>query len=105
MVDENVVATVSHLLNCDHDFLMGSLVRRTISTGAGRRQSTIQVPLDQEQAIFTRDSLAKGTVGRSVDQRGCLGASLVGVGVGDVWGLDDAVVTCFLFLLPVAPLS
>lgn len=30
-----------------------------VPVGAGRRGSTIQVPLDMEQAIFTRDALAK----------------------------------------------
>jgi myosin-1 len=40
--------------------LQDSLCFRSISTGWGRRGSLITIPLDEPQAIFTRDALAKG---------------------------------------------
>jgi myosin heavy subunit len=47
------------LLGCDANLLKKALTNRSINTGVGHRASTIQIPLDQSQAAFTRDALAK----------------------------------------------
>eukprot|EP01119_Soliformovum_irregulare_P003560 TRINITY_DN1423_c0_g1_i1.p1 TRINITY_DN1423_c0_g1~~TRINITY_DN1423_c0_g1_i1.p1 ORF type:complete len:1011 (-),score=356.36 TRINITY_DN1423_c0_g1_i1:277-3309(-) len=53
------VDVVAKLLQVDARALKNALVSRSISTGVGKRGSVISVPLDQGQALFTRDALAK----------------------------------------------
>lgn len=42
-----------------------ALTQRSISTGVSQQVSKIIIPLDQEQAIFTRDALAKSVYERT----------------------------------------
>jgi hypothetical protein len=58
------VEVAANLLQCDRGFLSRALTYRSIATGAGRRQSVINVPLDVPQAIFTRDALSKALYDR-----------------------------------------
>ena len=56
----DVLQTVAELLDVGCSALESSLKSRSISTGASARQSHISVPLDLDQAYFTRDALCKG---------------------------------------------
>ena len=82
---------------CDPLFLKKALVARTITTGVGKRQSVISVPLDPQQAIYTRDALAKAIyerlfnwiVNKINNRLACKspGSKLV-VGVLDIYGFE-----------------
>jgi myosin-1 len=54
-----VTASVSEVLHVDQFVLNRALTTRTITSGTQRRMSTITVPLDTAQAIYSRDALAK----------------------------------------------
>jgi myosin-1 len=51
-------------LDVPPDVLAHSLTYRSITTGVGRRQSIIEVPLDGQGAVYTRDALAKALYDR-----------------------------------------
>jgi len=55
----NVVKSVAQILSVDHFALTRALTSRTITSGTQKRMSTITVPLDTNQAIYSRDALAK----------------------------------------------
>jgi myosin heavy subunit len=59
-----VADTAAQLWQCDATSLKRALTFRSISTGVGKRGSVISVPLDVQQALFTRDALAKATYER-----------------------------------------
>lgn len=59
IANPDVADTVATLLSCDNHTLKRALTYRAITTGVGRRQSVIEVPLDEAQALYTRDALAK----------------------------------------------
>eukprot|EP01101_Sappina_pedata_P000405 TRINITY_DN1044_c0_g1_i1.p1 TRINITY_DN1044_c0_g1~~TRINITY_DN1044_c0_g1_i1.p1 ORF type:complete len:1010 (-),score=418.88 TRINITY_DN1044_c0_g1_i1:23-2779(-) len=63
-VDMNDIRTAATLLECDEELLMRALTTRQISTGVARRQSVIHITLNSEQALFTRDALAKSLYSR-----------------------------------------
>eukprot|EP01104_Vermistella_antarctica_P007042 TRINITY_DN1777_c0_g1_i1.p1 TRINITY_DN1777_c0_g1~~TRINITY_DN1777_c0_g1_i1.p1 ORF type:complete len:946 (+),score=249.72 TRINITY_DN1777_c0_g1_i1:407-3244(+) len=63
--DKTVVDTIANTLSCEPGMLLAALTNRTVSS-AGRR-SRYTVPLNMEQAEFTRDALAKGLYGRVFD--------------------------------------
>ncbi|KNC51407.1 myosin IE heavy chain [Thecamonas trahens ATCC 50062] len=67
VANQEVVLQVADLLAVDADFLMGSLMSRSISTGVGRRASQITVQLDGAGAADTRDALAKFLYSRLFD--------------------------------------
>ncbi|KAM9970085.1 hypothetical protein ACTFIR_001925 [Dictyostelium discoideum] len=50
---------VSQLLQCSEDSLEKSLISRSLTLGAGKRQSSIKVLLNQTQAKETRDAFSK----------------------------------------------
>jgi myosin-1 len=54
-----VVACVASLLECDATQLSHALTYRSITTGVGRRQSVIEVPLDNALALYSRDAFGK----------------------------------------------
>jgi len=62
--DTNLVSKIAELLECDVASLTRSLTNRQISTGASKRQSIIHINLDNAQAQFTRDALAKALYSR-----------------------------------------
>eukprot|EP01113_Clastostelium_recurvatum_P018679 TRINITY_DN2199_c0_g3_i1.p1 TRINITY_DN2199_c0_g3~~TRINITY_DN2199_c0_g3_i1.p1 ORF type:complete len:1027 (-),score=334.99 TRINITY_DN2199_c0_g3_i1:84-2738(-) len=57
--DDKVLQNVAHCLACQPKALATALTSRSISTGTSRRVSTINVPLDSVQAVYSRDALAK----------------------------------------------
>jgi len=57
--NDQAVAAAASCFQCHLETLKKALTSRTISTGVGKRQSVINVPLDAFQAVFTRDALAK----------------------------------------------
>lgn len=57
----------SHLLGISKDALRTKLVSRTIETKASSQQERIEVNLNIEQAVYTRDALAKGLYSRVFD--------------------------------------
>lgn len=59
IVNTDCLATVSKLLSVDVASMAKALTTRSITTGAGRANSSINVYLDVAQAEFSRDSLAK----------------------------------------------
>jgi myosin I len=59
LANPDVADTVATLLDCDSHSLKRAFTYRAITTGVGRRQSVIEVPLDEIQAYYTRDALAK----------------------------------------------
>ena len=67
VANPEVAMEVAGLLEVDVDFLLSSLVSRSISTGVGRRASQIQVQLDMSGARDTRDALAKFLYSRLFD--------------------------------------
>lgn len=64
VANEDVLHTVAQLLQVDEKALGRALVSRSITTGVQRTSSVIQVILDQEQAMYTRDALAKAIYAR-----------------------------------------
>jgi len=60
----SVIDIVGQLFQCDIPSLKRALTFRSISTGVGKRGSVISVPLDSQQASFTRDALSKATYER-----------------------------------------
>mmetsp|Transcript_27233 Transcript_27233/g.38371 ORF Transcript_27233/g.38371 Transcript_27233/m.38371 type:complete len:1003 (-) Transcript_27233:51-3059(-) len=95
--NENVLEMAATQFGCDPQILRRALVARTISTGVGKRMSVINVPLDPQQAMFTRDALAKAMYERlfnwivqKINNRlACKtpGEKLV-VGVLDIYGFE-----------------
>ncbi|EGG25290.1 myosin IE [Cavenderia fasciculata] len=59
VVDQKSLASAAACLKTDVGTLSRSLTYRSINTGVGKRCSVISVPLDNEQAVFSRDALAK----------------------------------------------
>eukprot|EP01119_Soliformovum_irregulare_P003562 TRINITY_DN1423_c0_g2_i1.p1 TRINITY_DN1423_c0_g2~~TRINITY_DN1423_c0_g2_i1.p1 ORF type:complete len:1033 (-),score=362.49 TRINITY_DN1423_c0_g2_i1:84-3182(-) len=59
VANKDVSAKVANLMKVDSDILDRVLISRSITTGVGKRGSHIVIPLDSEQAIATRDALAK----------------------------------------------
>lgn len=59
MENPKVVQTVAQVLHVDEFVLARALTTRTITSGTQKRMSTITVPLDTVQAIYSRDALAK----------------------------------------------
>jgi myosin-1 len=59
VTDFSLVETIANLLECDPYRLKDALISRQISTGVSRRMSVIHIHLDEGQAKFTRDALAK----------------------------------------------
>ncbi|KYR02066.1 myosin IE [Tieghemostelium lacteum] len=57
--DQKSLAAAANCLKCDVQTLSIALTYRSISTGVGKRASVISVPLDNAQAVFSRDALAK----------------------------------------------
>lgn len=58
------INSVASILDIPPDVLKRSLTYRSITTGVGRRQSVIEVPLDIQGAIYTRDALSKALYDR-----------------------------------------
>jgi len=58
------VMNVAALLDVPSDMLAKVLTSRSITTGVGKRSSHINIPLDVNQAAFTRDALAKSVYER-----------------------------------------
>ncbi|KAK5579173.1 hypothetical protein RB653_008852 [Dictyostelium firmibasis] len=54
-----ILKKVSQLLQCSEDSLEKSLISRSLTLGAGKRQSSIKVLLNQTQAKETRDAFSK----------------------------------------------
>ncbi|EFA77144.1 myosin IE [Heterostelium album PN500] len=57
--DPKALAAAANCLKVEPTQLTRALTYRSINTGVGRRMSVIAVPLDNVQAIFSRDALAK----------------------------------------------
>ena len=60
----NFINSIAANLEVPPDVLGRSLTYRSITTGVGRRQSVIEVPLDGQGAVYTRDALAKALYDR-----------------------------------------
>lgn len=60
----DIIKSVASLFQVDSEILSRALVSRTITTGVGKRGSSIVIPLDNDQAVFTRDALAKAVYDR-----------------------------------------
>lgn len=58
------INSIAANLEVPPDVLARSLTYRSITTGVGRRQSVIEVPLDGQGAVYTRDALAKALYDR-----------------------------------------
>jgi len=58
------INSIAANLDVPPDVLARSLTYRSITTGVGRRQSIIEVPLDAQGAVYTRDALAKALYDR-----------------------------------------
>lgn len=59
MANPKVVSNIAQVLHVDEFVLTRALTTRTITSGTQKRMSTITVPLDTAQAIYSRDALAK----------------------------------------------
>jgi len=59
VADPKPLGAAATNLKCDINALGMALTYRSISTGVGKRCSVISVPLDVNQAIYSRDALAK----------------------------------------------
>ncbi|KNC54116.1 myosin IE heavy chain [Thecamonas trahens ATCC 50062] len=93
-----LLAIVADLLQVDYGALESALKSRSISSGASARQSHIMVPLDLDQAYFTRDALCKGLYAALFEwvvdrinlniQASASNASEVVIGVLDIYGFE-----------------
>eukprot|EP01097_Dermamoeba_algensis_P007168 TRINITY_DN4496_c0_g2_i1.p1 TRINITY_DN4496_c0_g2~~TRINITY_DN4496_c0_g2_i1.p1 ORF type:complete len:1026 (-),score=280.10 TRINITY_DN4496_c0_g2_i1:1414-4236(-) len=96
--NKNVVETVSKLLLCDFQSLLTALTTRSITSGAaGRRNSVISCTLDLQQAVYSRDALAKALydrlftwlVGRINEKiRSSDPSSIIVLGLLDIYGFE-----------------
>ncbi|EGC29118.1 myosin [Dictyostelium purpureum] len=90
---------VAQLLQCKTDLLEKSLISRSLTLGAGKRQSSIRVLLNQSQARETRDAFAKVlydrlfssiierinvTIANGIDHK-CIEMS---IGILDIYGFE-----------------
>lgn len=60
-------SVVESVLGLVPNSLARALTSRSITTGVGKRGSSINIPLDEKGAYFTRDALAKGMYSRLFD--------------------------------------
>eukprot|EP01119_Soliformovum_irregulare_P017879 TRINITY_DN5376_c0_g2_i2.p1 TRINITY_DN5376_c0_g2~~TRINITY_DN5376_c0_g2_i2.p1 ORF type:complete len:1039 (+),score=347.18 TRINITY_DN5376_c0_g2_i2:84-3200(+) len=67
VVNNDVSEIVGQLLGVEARILNKALTSRSITTGGGKRQSLIVIPLDAQGASFTRDALAKTIYQRLFD--------------------------------------
>ena len=86
----------SFLLGIDKNSLKEKLISRIIETKAGSQQEKINVSLNQEQAEYTRDALAKGIysklfdylvemINRALEVRD---QNMVNIGILDIYGFE-----------------
>lgn len=64
VLDNSITEIAAALFEVIPSTLEAALISRTITSGAGKRTSNIVIPLDNQQAIFTRDALAKAIYDR-----------------------------------------
>jgi len=64
VIQNDAITKAANMFQCDINYLKRALVSRSISTGVGKRGSVINIPLDMNQAVFTRDALSKATYER-----------------------------------------
>ncbi|KYQ93669.1 myosin IF [Tieghemostelium lacteum] len=94
-----VLKKVASLLHCNSLVLEKALISRSLTTGAGKRQSSIKVLLNPTQARETRDSFAKvlydrlfsfvvekinETIGNGIDQKQIESI----IGILDIYGFE-----------------
>jgi len=60
ILDQKTHDLVAETLSTQSKALSSALTTRSITTGVGKRVSSINIPLDMQAAAFTRDALAKG---------------------------------------------
>lgn len=58
--DSRLASTIENVFQIPSNSLQKALTTRSITTGVGKRSSSITIPLDEAGALFTRDALAKG---------------------------------------------
>ncbi|GAM19588.1 hypothetical protein SAMD00019534_027630 [Acytostelium subglobosum LB1] len=93
--DTKSLAAAASCLKVDQQFLSRALTYRSINTGVGKRYSVIAVPLDNAQAVFSRDALAKALyerlfqwlVSRINHEINCNEKGLV-IGILDIYGFE-----------------
>lgn len=62
-----VLGYPAYLLGIDQEMLRTKLISRTMDSKWGRQTENIEVTLNQEQAVYTRDALAKALYTRMFD--------------------------------------
>ena len=67
VVAGNLVRTTAELLQVEEKILARALTNRSITTGVTKTSSVIEVNLDEQQALFTRDAYAKAIYSRLFD--------------------------------------
>eukprot|EP00026_Physarum_polycephalum_P001521 Phypoly_transcript_01523.p1 GENE.Phypoly_transcript_01523~~Phypoly_transcript_01523.p1 ORF type:complete len:1002 (+),score=198.77 Phypoly_transcript_01523:159-3164(+) len=96
--DTKVVDAIANVLKVDKHALTRALTTRTITSGTQKRMSTITVPLDTTQALYSRDALAKALYERvfqwlvskiNVNLRAAdKPADLLVIGLLDIYGFE-----------------
>ncbi|PRP88238.1 myosin IE [Planoprotostelium fungivorum] len=64
ILDQKALDAAAAALTTNAGALSSALTTRSITTGVGKRVSSISIPLDLQAAAFTRDALAKGVYER-----------------------------------------
>ncbi|XP_021935115.1 unconventional myosin-Ie-like [Zootermopsis nevadensis] len=93
--DQDALAFPSFLFEVVHDHLKSKLTSRRFDSKWGAQSDTIDVTLNVEQALYTRDALAKGIYARLFDYlvkrvNGAMETNVNGYGIGilDIYGFE-----------------